>query len=397
MWAGSPLHHAPDAAAFVTPLCTSFRGAAEYLEGDVPSRHERIMIYGMNDYGTVDIESDEDPNNDEEGMVARFERLNALNSEETLEYHYGRRSFTRFITALGKQEPYLSLRTIDLSNVVWAGVQNGGFNKIDLEHLFTNVLPHHPTLEGIRLRPSIPAEYLQMLTSSIQTEAGETCLREIYITVEGHFNDEKAQAIASMLRRNVPLTRISLGGTLSANGCAMVCRAVAENTNLQSLDVLVTGARADTLAGVLASSSLRTLRVRKRGPFSPNCLQNLAQDLRTNTTLQVLQFFRFVFDFEEAQVFWRPLLTTLESYNYTLTAVETGAQITPSPMLGLLANQMIIAHLLQRNGFMRRAVHKLQTRNYHMPTAVLPFLLERVGPVPSLLYHILRHVHPKNE
>lgn len=393
MWANSlQSHHEADAATFVAPLCTSFLGAAEYLEGVLPGRHRKIMIFGMVDHKAVDIESDEDPNSDEDKMVARYKRLNALNSEAVLEYYFGMRSFGRFVSALEKQVPNVCLQTIDLSNVVWAGVHNSAFNEFDLEHLFTHVLPHHPTLKGIWLRPSIPTKYLLMLTSSIRACGDDTLLREICFTVEGHFNDEKARAIASMLRRDVPLTHLVLGGTLSATGCAMVCRAVAVNTNLQALDLLVTKTRADTLCGVLASSSLRTLQIRKRGLFAPECLHTFATELRSNTTLQALQFFRFVFNVEEARLFWRPLLHTLEYFNYSLVVVETGTQMTSSPLRNLLGNHMIIAQLLHRNGFIRRAIHALKTLNYQMPASILPLLFKLLSPIPGLLYHALRRV-----
>lgn len=293
-------------------------------------------------------------------------------NEEEYQIEYGPRAFLRFVSALGKTENYRFIQTINFCDILWERLPRDG-----MEQLMCAVLPNHPTLKRIVFSPAIPEDYLQSFTTSISVAADRTQLQALCISAQGRLNNAKARIIATLIRRNGPITSIELGGTVSAEGCSIICQAVAINTHLQNFCVIVRNARCDSLHVAITSSSLQTMSVQSEGSFVPACFFNLAKELRSNFTIQR---FDFLVPHDNSLVFWHPLVETLESFNYTLTAILTfpGAQ------------ERTIHRLLLRNAMIREKAKRLKQQEYAVPPATLPSLLAFVRPFPDLVYRILR-------
>jgi hypothetical protein len=351
------------------PFLGTFKTAAEFLDFNNRVDRVRLRIGGMIPGEDGDIDFDDDGDETNEAF-----------HQTRLERHYGHLAFNHFVAALGRQEEYRYLQMLDFSGVIWTRIPGQEFNRPAFEHLFSQVLPVHPTLEAIRFRPSIPTEYLRMFTSAIPATADATRLRDLVISTDGiptPFNADSAHVIAAMIRRNGPISRIILRGILSTAGCAVVSQAMTVNTNVRNMQITVRSADNDTLQGLAASQTLQTLSVLHTERPAPQFMEQFARGLRTNTTLQLLHF---LFRHEVPAQFWQPLVETLESHNYILRIVRTGKQV-----------DYTMADLLQRNSFIRPVINDLQARDFRVGRSELPFYLERIQPFTSLVYRLLRH------
>lgn len=354
----------------------TFENAADFLEFRINDNSVKLRIIGMTP-GEIGIIRPDNPDDETDETDEAF-------IQRIFEHHFGLSAFNRFVTALGRREEYCYLQSLDLSGVIWTSMPGPGLERSTCERLFSQVLPQHPTLEAIRFLSNIPVEYLRMFTSAIPVTADRTRLRDLLISPEDHsipLNEESTQALATMIRRNVPISRIMLQCILSPNGYALICQAVAASIKLRDLLITVRSANSDTLQGLAASQSLRTLSVRHSDVMSPLVLEQIARDLRSNTTLQALRLVLHESQRELPALFWQPLLETLEFHNWALRDVRTAIQDNPT-----------FAPLLQRNSLIRPVINDLQARNFRVARAELPFYLERIQPFTSLVFRILRRV-----
>jgi hypothetical protein len=341
----------------------SFRAAAAFLDNPRQTERATLKIAWM-------TEDNSDYDDDDQELRDRGVNPNSIAYEED----FGSAAFTRFVTALeGHQNR--ALRGLDLTGILWEGTPKGAYQRNDLERLFRDVLPVHPTLEGVRL-PTHPTEFLRLFTSAIPVN--HPSLREIDIVSYGDATNETAEVLASWIRRNTPITILNLDGRLFGHDSVLVCQAVAVNTNLQVLRLYVAiDAGPDTLRGLAVSSSLTHLVLHPRSillDWPHDVWATFARELRTNTSLTRIWFVGcLTMSAEERQ----PIVETLKSFNYTLETI--GYYRHPD-----------FESLLQRNRLIRHQMNELQARNYDVAPADLPTILEGVNPILSAVYHILR-------
>jgi hypothetical protein len=112
----------------------------------------------------------------------------------------------------------------------------------DLERLFLDVLPNHPTVDRIRLGVShVPARYASLLVSSVPATRA-TPLLELTLEFVGGPSE---CVICDMLRRDVPLRALTLVSSLESSACRQILESLAANTHLEGLAICFRKARAD--------------------------------------------------------------------------------------------------------------------------------------------------------
>jgi hypothetical protein len=335
----------------------SFREAADLLE----ESNEELQCLCV--HPSEDEEEDDEAENEEE--------------DEAI-------SFRRIVSALGRRV----VRQIVLHDMGWEGVWED-----DVERLCRVVLPTHPTLEEVAV--DMPSPFVGLLASSIRA-GGSTPLRKLEL--RGYIDHDSAQAIADMIGRKVPLSKITLypPGSLGADECKCICRAVVAsgNTNLRSLELSVKEAFAETLDRVVTASTLRVLAVAARN-LSDEFIVSLTKQLRTNTTIEHLRVYRFTLTERpddapgRGSQGFRYIEETLETYNFTLRKVLWLFSLPNSAKERI--ERRILMCLLRRNRRIRRALRQLEPRGFHLDTASLwPHALGMVSPLPTLVYRFLR-------
>jgi hypothetical protein len=260
-----------------------------------------------------------------------------------------------------------------------------------MERLFGEVLPAHPSLQRIFFyRGSIPARFVRLLATSVRKDRLPPLARLDFggaLRVTSTSDRAGAQAIADMIGRGVPITniRVSLHDAMDADACEFICRAVPRNTHLRDLWIRVKEIFPDTLGSVVASSSLRNLLVFVDKGFPDEILAEIAQQLRTNTTLQGLYLCTSsnslpAYRSESSRLF----RGALEFYNYTLLTfhLDRGRHVVKDAG---------VRQLLERNGTIQRALEQLEPVSYRVaPTSLWPRAFEVVSTLPTLLYRFLR-------
>lgn len=300
----------------------------------------------------------------------------------THQREYGRRAFTRLVSAMERKDNCRYMRVIDLGSLQMDGMPREG-----LERLFGTVLPEHPTLEEIYLPSSVPLEYLMLFTSSVPADPHKTQLQTLHFEGVGTFNDEHACCVAAMIRRNVPLTAMRFRNYLTTTSCSIICQAVACNTKLEDLTIFVFGTNAGTFHKLAASSSLREVFVRIEGECDHSCFSTFARELRTNSTLQQIHLRvggddRTGGNGAEAEEIRQSFEETLEFFNFTLEQILPLTETTRGGTL---------ERLIRRNKAIRKKVVELRQCGFKVPQVGLPSLLQSLGSFPDLVYHILRN------
>jgi hypothetical protein len=111
----------------------------------------------------------------------------------------------------------------------WFGL-DGPYREEDVERLFRDVLPNHPTIERIQLAHcQLCARHVSLLVSSIPAGRA-TPLLELSLDFR-HVHPSCLQEICDMLRWDVPLRAMSLIGVPSED-CRLIFQSLAANTYL---------------------------------------------------------------------------------------------------------------------------------------------------------------------
>jgi hypothetical protein len=306
-----------------------------------------------------------------------------------------RLGFSRFVTALRRTTRVV--RRIMFLEVDWRDTPEG-----ETAELLGEVLPVHPTIKSITFSFcdfSLP--HLQLFTSSVPTQATRPAKLEFR---DRPMDRDSAQAIADMVRRNVPISSLSVGlfggFGVDADGCQLICRSVPSNKNLRWLGIQVKGLYSDTLENVASSSSsLQGLTVIVHDPMSEDGVGGLARQLRTNTTMKRLILLQYIESHPaELPDCFRPIEEVLETYNVTLTTVvvnvvdAAGLRTVGPPS----AVQTRIRRILRRNRQIQRALYLFLIPDYRGTRTVrqLPItsrVLELAANHPTLMYRALRH------
>lgn len=301
-------------------------------------------------------------------------------------------SFRRFVEALGRGD--VAIQEIEFVLTDW-----DGFPEDDMERLFGQVLPSHPTLRSIGIfRRTIPTRFVRLLTSSVLAAANSTTQLTKLCFMAVPIQHEDVQAIADMVDRQVALSELTVSPyvrdhALDAADGRLICDAVARNGNLRVLKIHVTEILDDALDRVASSlSSLRELEV--RGTFSELSVSNLATQLRTNAKLTrlTLEHIKYVHPSKISPALFRPLEDALEASNFSLVHLELTYIV-----LGLdgppfaEAQEAELDRLVRRNRRIQRVLDQLEPRTYHVsPISLWPSVLEVVSPLPTLVYRYLR-------
>jgi hypothetical protein len=224
--------------------------------------------------------------------------------------------FRRFVAALGRAR---AVRGIEFHSGDWETLPVH-----DADRLFGRVLPGHPTLRYVGFdMDNLPARQVRLLTSSIPAATNDARLLKLNLSL-WTVDHESAQAIADMIHRHVALSKLviaPLGEGMDADDCQLICRAVSSNNALRSLSVRVKEMCADTLDRVLASTSLRELRVVVLNEIPDEAVATIAGQLRTNTalsSLSVVDATDVIWDDREEADLFRPVLDALETHNYSI-------------------------------------------------------------------------------
>jgi hypothetical protein len=296
------------------------------------------------------------------------------------------RAFRRFVTVLGRGEGGRAVKDIKLYGVYWQWLPEA-----DVERLFAEVLPSHPTLE--ELWSDVPAEYVKLLTSALPTEKVTPLVTLGFFGPS--FDHESAKALTTMISRNVaiesiilePLPEDNFSGGLDAGDLKLICQAIPCNTKLRTFIAKTKEVLPDTLDGIATSSSLRHIMVYSGSTYPDECLAGIARQLKANTTMEHV-FLRRMEDDSEAYHpdRFRPIEEVLETHNFTLrTVVVEGS----SPRWD---EQDFVDELLDRNARIQQAITKLTPTNYHVePTVLVPRLFGMVSSLPALVYRFLRN------
>jgi hypothetical protein len=307
-------------------------------------------------------------------------------------------SFGRFVDLLEQsmRPGHAPLRTFKIEESYFDSSDLGDYHREeDLERLFRDVLPHHPTIERIQLgQCEHLSRYASLLVSSVPSTRATSLLD---LTLELHSREDPTrfvEAVGDMLRRDVPLRALSLVAPLLFDGdpadCGPIFRSLAANTRLQGLaihDETVTDGAfgADDASLCLAfnaAPALRALHVQVR--FAPGGVESVARQLRTNTTLVELRL--WVRDLREFEALVRAVERVLATYNFTIRSLRLEPPLFAQDCPNELAS---IAASLRRNERIRQALEQLPTYRV-APIAPLPRVLEMVSDLPTLLFRFLR-------
>jgi hypothetical protein len=376
----------------------SFREAAEHLEDEAGASTGGRPIRTL---AVVPVD-----------MVRLRGDDGALNSDLVRANRGLRLDFQRFVEALLRRNSRDGAARRPVRGIVFATVDWQATPEGDTARLLGEVLPRLPALKWMCFSFCVfSLPHLELFASSVPTAASvaapaaaaaatttsttTTTARLATLGFEGQrFDRDSARPIADMLRRNVPLTSLSLGrlasGGVDAAGCQLIGRALSSNGNLRILDIQVKELFADTLDGVAGpASSLRNLSVSVCTPMSVEGVEGIARQLRTNTTLTRLclrQDGDSTSDEPPADLY-QPIENLLDTYNVTLEIVEVPRTHRAPP-----AAQARINAILRRNRHIRRALSRAAATSVDMPQdpRVVPGLLALAGRLPTLLYRFVR-------
>jgi hypothetical protein len=278
----------------------------------------------------------------------------------------------------------------------------------DVDRLFRQVLPSHPTLESVNLaKCRLPTRAIQAFMEGLASVGASVHLS--FLTIQKcRISIDGVRPVAAMLRTNVSLKELQLddwiapgdqGDGTAADGhdrehdhrdsCRVLLDAVAHNAHLRRLYVEDPLLRIDVGATTIAlgpGSTRPSLNL--TGRFTPEGLADLLFRLRTNESLEWLDV-RMVPN--PVSTFQRGLVEELLlTYNCTLKF----ARFIDEDALADRAAEERFQSFLLRNRAVSIAREHLESRNYAIgPAAAWPRVLERVSRFPTLLYRFLRRVN----
>jgi hypothetical protein len=316
-----------------------------------------------------------------------------------------RRSFGRLVDLLAERPTRLTIRAFAILEGIASRDLDRFADDEDVDRLFRDVLPNHPTIERIDLSScKAPARCVRHLARSVPSKHA-TPLWELALDLEdvGDGNGEGdsrgtslssscVQDICDMLRRDVPLRALSLVSDLEPTDCRRILQSLATNTHLEDLAIRPRTISADALCLDAAASipALRSLRI--CGDLTPEGVSSLARQLRTNTSLEELHVCTTSGYRELVQEMQR----VLKTYNFTLRTFQLTRPCPPRsfPFPGsdpaTLVRRSTIPAALIRNERIGRCLHNLGRCYRVTPTALGPLLLEMVSDVPTVLCRFLR-------
>jgi hypothetical protein len=317
-----------------------------------------------------------------------------------IERRHHRISFGHFVDQLAQLPGHVAIRAFQI--VDHHRFPSDCYREQDMERLFGDLLPTHPSIERILIGGcELPSRFSCLLASSLPSVRAPPLLE---LTLQWPYSDtdECVEAICNMLRRNVPLRALllsSFNARLAPANCRMIFQSLALNTHLEGLYIEPTEVTGDEFC--LAAPVLRALHV--RGHFKPGGIESVVRRLRTNTTLVELRFVGVTYVFEELVRAVEPVLRT---YNFTIRSLR----IEPAPLghgRTILYSSSSIPAYLRRNERIHRALQQFPAFSaYHeaplpqvrdqspnsraAPAGLLPRMMEMVRDLPTLLYRFLR-------
>jgi hypothetical protein len=301
----------------------------------------------------------------------------SVEDRSAIERRNHRMMFGRFVDLLA-QTMLPGSAAIRTFKIEWSLSWEEECRETDLDRLFRDVLPNHPTIDRIQLgRCPLPARFVRRLTSSVPSTGRATPLLELTLSLG---NDpanvaEGVRAICDMLRRNVPLRALSLLSNLTSAHCQSILRSLSENTHLEGLAIRPRWVNDDTLC--LASESAPALRaLHVSGHFPPGGAESLARQLRTNTTLVELRL--WVMDLRDFEALVGDLKLVVTTYNFTIRSLRF--EPPPSTLPWRWPSELTgIAARLRRNDRIHQALEQFPAYR-EAPAAVCPQALE---PLPT--------------
>jgi hypothetical protein len=269
-------------------------------------------------------------------------------------------------------------------------VPDEGFRTEDLRRLFGDVLPKKQGLRSLSFENcEVDSTLMNLFTSAVSMTTNSTASKPALTFLDFscvQLDQDGLAAIAELLKRHdSPLTRLHLSLIgMGPAACMLICGCLPHNTTLKhlGLDVdKVTGDALDHVAG--ATTSLKNLYISTS--WTPDAVQSLANQLRTNTSLEGLYLngASRQGDPDVGRSFER-LEETLRTYNYTLSVVSLVGQWNGVDTSGFQG-------YLQRNKRIRRGLRRLPpVFDPSLPVRIWPAVLEIASGLPSLTYKLLR-------
>jgi hypothetical protein len=277
----------------------------------------------------------------------------------------------------------------------------------ELERLFGTVLPNHSSLTEIVLG-RCQCRWIELFASSFPTARP---LLERLVISRSRVTRDCVEALATMIRRDVPIERLDLTFLdLDAEAAKTIFDSVVENRHLRSLRIV--GHRYH-----INLSSSEDLCVRALSTSSP--LTDLAVDadwsfedfaallacLRTNTVMENLRI-GAPRGFAESNIAMSLIEDLLSTYNWTLRWFNFSIfyvfglrknlgwhEFYPRyhiPFCAIDPRQDRINALLRVNDGVRRAMEQLEAQQYRLGPSILPGAIERFRGRPTPVYRLLR-------
>jgi hypothetical protein len=301
-------------------------------------------------------------------------------------------AFHRFVELLGDRANGRAVFMLVLDGFRF--VQDEGFRTEDLRKLFGDVLPKTQGLHSLGFENcEIGATLMNLFTAalsaytSLVSSPGAKPTLAVLMLRHVQLDQDGLLAIAGLLTcQDSPLTELELDlrGMGPAAG-KLICGCLPRNSSQVTLKLDIDKVTGDTLDHAAdASSSLENLFITTY--WTPDDVQSLAKQLRTNTSL----FGLLLFDRNSRS--GPPCLAescehveeTLKRYNYTLRHVNLMVQ-----WIGLDTSG--IDSYLQRNARIQGVLYRLPPLfDPSLPVRVWPAVLEMASGLPSLTYKLLR-------
>jgi hypothetical protein len=336
--------------------------------------------------------------------LGRMSEEQQLRASEPANFLLLRRSFGRLVNLLAEQPTGLTIRAFAIVEGIGSRDMDL-FAEDDVDRLFRDVLPNHPTIERIDVSAcKVPARCVRHFARSVPSNRA-TPLVELALDLDdlgdengdgdsrGTLSSSCVQDICDMLRRDVPLRALSLVSDLEPSECRRILQSLATNTHLEDLAIRPRTITADALCRDASASipALRSLRI--RGDLTSEGAASLARQLRTNTTLVELH----VCTSPKVRDLIQEVQRVLKTYNFTLRTFQLTRPCPPRsfPFPGsdpatLVRRSTIPAALIRNERIGRCLLHNLGGCYRATPTSLGPLMLEMVSDVPTVLYRFLR-------
>jgi hypothetical protein len=303
------------------------------------------------------------------------------------------RGFERFVDLLERRPINASFQAVHFKYVLFEPEFWTWFRDDDVERLFSEALPALlPTLEMLRFNIcDLPADPLNSLLRHVSSARDTSSLTDLIIA--DCYVDPRpcAPLVAEVIRSNGPIERLVFNPAprMDKESCQLIYSSLSSNTHLRRLEVGVEELYEDgpALPSDLssASSALRHLRIDVER-WTEDGKASLAQQLKANTTLEVVHVVFENDDGAAPSLPHRPWVEMLEAHNYTLLALsEESVHAQQAPI-----EDATIAACLRRNARIHQALAAQHPKYRVACSALLPLTLELVSGLPLLLYRFVR-------